>query len=134
MADRYETQVSLTQGTVLKDANGDPDPQRGTDGAGHVRSQTTGTYISKQTLTLSATSQALTVPATATSVLIQVHGGTVTDPTYINLGGTATTADFVLHNVDDAYSNSEILISGDLTVIELLGTANASVAVMWYFL
>jgi len=121
--------------------NATPDPGEVGDvtrmfsgGAAHVRSQLTGEYISKQILTLSATSQVLTVPATATTALIQVHSGTVTDSTYINLGGTATTDDLVIRNAQDAISSTEIMVSGDLSTVELLGTANASTAVIWYFL
>ena len=37
MTDRFLAQVALTQGVALKDANGDPDPQTGTDGAADVK-------------------------------------------------------------------------------------------------
>jgi len=108
-----------------------------TERKGLVISLTSGSYLSQENLTLSATSQSLpSIPSTAQSAFIQVHGGTVTDYTFISLDGTdAVATDFHLGNFEDntASLGEGIQINGNLADVRLLGTANASIAVIWYF-
>lgn len=112
---------------------------KGTNGAAHVITYETGELISQAALTLSASPQALpTVPAAAKSAIIQTHGGTVTDRIYISLDGTdATTDDFFMKNVEDTTANiggpTEMKITGNLENVRVLGTANESTMVIWWF-
>ena len=108
---------------------------KSTAGARHVLSTSTGQFISQSVLTLSATSQSLpAAPSNAKHALIQVQGGTVTDLTYIRFdGNAATSSDMVLRNAGDVISSVEIILGGTLADITMLGTANASNAVIWWF-
>ena len=111
---------------------------KATSGAAHVLSTTAGAFVSEQKLTLSATSQSLTVPTGAVRALIRIQGGTVTDLAYLSLDASAAvTTDFYLRNIFDttlpAPNITEILIASELTDVRILGTANASTAVIWYF-
>ena len=105
----------------------------------HIPISPTGPIVSQASLTLSASSQALpTPPSTANSALLQVNGGTVTDRVYISLDGTdATTSDFHMKNVEDTTANiggpTELIVTGNLEDIRVLGTANASTMVIWWF-
>lgn len=108
------------------------------DASGNVPVSTSGAFISQTNLTLSASSQALpTIPAGARSVLIQVHGGTITDRAYISLDGTAaTTAGLYIKNVEDTTAiggPTELTIIGGLDDVRILGTANASTAYIAFF-
>lgn len=97
--------------------------------------ETPGALLNIAALTLSATSQAIpTPPSGAKRVLIQVHGGTVTDFAYLNPLGVASAANgLMLRNAADDVSSTEIIIGGNLTTMEILGTANASTAIFWWF-
>ena len=120
-------------------SSGNSEAQTVTDGAAHALSNQTGQILSQASLTLSASSQALpNPPAGAVRALIQTHGGTVTDRIYISLDGTAaTTADFFMKNVEDTTANiggpTELIVAGELETIRVLGTANASTMVIWWF-
>ena len=94
-----------------------------------------GAFLSQEELTLSAVSQSLpSIPATAVQCIIQIHGGTVTERAWISIDGSAAVAgeDFILRNVEDTDGDAAIGITTDLTDIRLLGTANASIATIWY--
>ena len=108
------------------------------DGSLNTITTQTGESLTDATLTLSASSQALPEPPTgANRALLQVHGGTTTDLTYISRDGTAaTTDDFVLRNAADSSGLGavvELLITGNLEDIRVLGTANAATLVIWWF-
>jgi len=118
------------------------DPTTGaifSDGAGLSIASQTGEIISQAALTLSASSQALPeAPTGAGRALLQVNGGTVTDRIYLSLDGTAaTTSDFHMKNVEDTTANiggpTEIIVVGNLEDVRVLGTANASTMVIWWF-
>ena len=119
------------------DSSGDSEAIRITDGAANALYSPTGAFISQATLTLSATSQALSdipggIPSTANTVMIQMHGGTADG--YVSFDGTAATAtDMLVSNASDKGPGTEIILSGNLNNINILGTAAAESLVCWFF-
>jgi len=114
MTDRYEAQVALTQGVALKDANGDPDPQRGTDGTAHVTERVTSGTLGFGL----AQNREDVAPTTGIKTMMFPDG---TGPTTINVGlasvtnvlatpdwGRTEVAYFVINASSDQHAANEL--------------------------